>query len=501
MPEHALLEMKGIVKTFSGVKALDGVGIDVRKGEVHALLGENGAGKSTLIKILAGIYKKDAGEILIDGKKVDILSVADAKNLGISVIHQEISLVPDLSVANNIMLGTEKNQFFLDNKRRREMAEKVMQDLGYSIDVDVMVNKLSIAQQQIVEIVRALAVEGARLIVMDEPTASISEKDAEKLFKTIRKLKDRGISIIYISHRMEEITQIADRLSVLRDGKYIGTRRVDSVVLKEIIEMMVGRQVEEMFHYRIKTVGESVLSVRDVSNKYVNHITFELKKGEVHGLYGLIGAGRTELARILFGLDRYDGEIFIKGKPVTLQSTKQAMDHGIALVPEDRKVEGLFLENTIYFNTIIAALPKFMQKLRIHKQKAKETLADYKDKLRIKYVDSSQLAGSMSGGNQQKIVLSKWLETEPEILILDEPTRGIDIGAKAEIYELIFQLIDKGVSIILISSELPEILNLCTRVTVMREGEITGTVERKDFSQEKIFQYAIQSVGIIAGGV
>lgn len=492
MSEKALLEMKGISKSFSGVKALNNVDFDIKKGEVHALLGENGAGKSTLIKILAGIYTKDTGEICLEGKSVDIASVNDAKRLGISVIHQEISLVPKLSVANNILLGPEKGHFFLDNKSRRETAEKVMQELGFDIDVDVMVDSLSIAQQQIVEIVRALAAEGAKLIVMDEPTASISEKDSEKLFATIRRLKERGIGIIYISHRMEEIIQIADRLTVLRDGNYIGTRPVKGTGLNDIVEMMVGRQVEEMYHYNITSVGDTVLSMKHVTSKYVSDINFELRKGEVHGLYGLIGSGRTELVRVLFGLDRYDGEIIVKGNSVKITSAKKAMEHGIALVPEDRKSEGLFLENTIYFNSVITVLQEFMEKLRVHKKKAKESLAYYKKKLKIKYIDSSQLAGTLSGGNQQKVVLSKWLATKPDILILDEPTRGIDIGAKSEIYDLIFQLIEENVSIILISSELPEILNLCTRVTVMRDGKITGSVERECFSQEKIFQYAIQ---------
>lgn len=492
MSENLLLAMEGITKTFPGVKALNNVKLEVMPGEVHALLGENGAGKSTLIKILAGIYTKDAGEIKINGEIVEISSVNDAKAKGISVIHQEISLVPKLSVANNILLGTEGKEVFINNKKRREIAQKTIKELGFDIDVDAMVDTLSIAQQQIVEIVRALATEEVKLIVMDEPTASISEKDVDKLFATIRRLKKKGIGIIYISHRMEEITQIADRLTVLRDGCYIGTRNIDEISMQDIVEMMVGRQVEEMYHYNINAIGETVLKMKDVSSQYVHHVDFELKKGEVHGLYGLIGAGRTELVRVLFGLDSYQGEIEIQGKEVKIRNAGDAMEHGIALVPEDRKKEGLFLENTIYFNSVITILKEFMSRFRIKNSKARETTEQYKKMLKIKYTDGQQLVGTLSGGNQQKVVLSKWLAAKPDILILDEPTRGIDIGAKSEIYDLIFQLVKENVSIILISSELPEILNLCTRVSVMREGRIAGHVERKDFNQKEIFKYAMK---------
>lgn len=483
--------MKGICKSFSGVPALKNVEIEVKAGEVHALLGENGAGKSTLIKILAGIYKKDEGEILINGKPAEITSVSDAKNFGISVMHQEISLVPQLSVANNILLGKEGKSIFIDYKKRREVAKKAMEELGYDIDVDMMVEDLSIAQQQIVEIVRALTTDETKLIVMDEPTAAISEKDVDKLFETIRRLKGKGIGIIYISHRMEEITKIADRLTVLRDGSYIGTKTIGEVTMQDIVEMMVGRQVEEMYHYNIEEVGETILEMKDVSSRSVSDVNFDLKKGEVHGLYGLVGAGRTELARVLFGLDSYQGRILINGKEEKIKCVDDAMQKGIALVPEDRKTEGLILENTIWFNSVITILDKFMSKLRINRSNARKITEEYRDMLKIKYSSTAQLARTLSGGNQQKVVLSKWLARKPDILILDEPTRGIDIGAKQEIYELIFKLAAEGVSIIMISSELPEIINLCTRVTVMREGRITGTIAREEFNQNEIFKYAI----------
>lgn len=491
MGENVLLEMRGICKSFSGVPALNNVEIELKAGEVHALLGENGAGKSTLIKILAGIYQKDAGEIRLDGTPVEITSASDAKNLGISVMHQEISLVPQLSVANNILLGKEGKSFFIDYKKRREIARKAMEELGYDINVDTMVEDLSIAQQQIVEIVRALTAEETKLIVMDEPTAAISEKDVEKLFETIRRLKKKGIGIIYISHRMEEISQIADRLTVLRDGNYIGTKKIDEVSMQDVVEMMVGRQVEEMYHYNIKEVGDIVLEMKNVSSGAVSNVDFDLRKGEVHGLYGLVGAGRTELARVIFGLDPYQGEISIRGKEEKIRCAADAMEKGIALVPEDRKTEGLILENTIWFNSVITILEKIMNRLRIDRVKGKEITEEYRKMLKIKYTSTEQMARTLSGGNQQKVVLSKWLARKPDILILDEPTRGIDIGAKSEIYELIFKLANEGVGIIMISSELPEIINLCTRVTVMREGKITGTIAREEFDQNEIFKYAI----------
>ncbi|HJD46247.1 MAG TPA: sugar ABC transporter ATP-binding protein, partial [Candidatus Mediterraneibacter norfolkensis] len=304
-------------------------------------------------------------------------------------------------------------------------------------------------------------------------------------------LKKKGIGIIYISHRMEEISQIADRLTVLRDGNYIGTKKIDEVSMQDVVEMMVGRQVEEMYHYNIKEVGDIVLEMKNVSSGAVSNVDFDLRKGEVHGLYGLVGAGRTELARVIFGLDPYQGEISIRGKEEKIRCVADAMEKGIALVPEDRKTEGLILENTIWFNSVITILEKIMNRLRIDRVKGKEITEEYRKMLKIKYTSTEQMARTLSGGNQQKVVLSKWLARKPDILILDEPTRGIDIGAKSEIYELIFKLANEGVGIIMISSELPEIINLCTRVTVMREGKITGTIAREEFDQNEIFKYAI----------
>ncbi len=492
MSKKPLLAMAHISKSFSGVKALSDVSYDLREGEVHALLGENGAGKSTLIKILAGIYMMDEGEISINGERVEIHNARDARDLGISIIHQEISLVPKLSVADNIMLGTEGKNLFLNHSKRKVNAKKAMEHFGFDIDVEAIAESLSIAQQQIVEIVRALATHNSRIIVMDEPTASISESDSQKLFKTIENLKTRGIGVIYISHRMEEVMNIADRITVLRDGNYIDTKTAKETNLNEIVEMMVGRHVEEMFSYNISEVGDTILEMKNISNKHLKDVSFSLKKGEVHGLYGLIGAGRTELIRVLFGLDAFKGEILINGDVRKIKSPKDAMNLGIGLVPENRKIDGLFLENTIHFNIIITVLSEFMKGIKIRKSKIMQFLKEYRIKLKIKYSKPSQKVETLSGGNQQKIVLAKWIATKPKVLILDEPTRGIDIGAKTEIYDLIFKLVKEGVSIILISSELPEIINLCTRVSIMREGKLVGRVERENFSQKAIFEHAIQ---------
>lgn len=491
MDKDTVLRMCNISKTFPGVVALDNVMFELKKGEVHALLGENGAGKSTLIKILAGIYQKDHGDIEISGERKDICNVQDAKALGISVIHQEISLVPKLSVANNILLGTEGIEIFLNRKKRKEMAVQAMKKLDFYIDPDTKVDRLSIAQQQMLEIIRALSVDNAKIIVMDEPTASISEKDTEKLFATIRKLKADGIAVIYISHRMEEVMQIADRITVFRDGKYVNTKNVGETNLKQIVAMMVGRQFNEIYHYNITNVGETVLEAKCISNDTLKNVSFDLKKGEVHGLYGLIGAGRTEFARAIFGIDKFSGEIEIKGKKATIRNSKDSIRYGLALVPENRKLDGLVMVNTVRFNSLITLLDKFIRFVFINRKQASGIMGEYKDKLRIKYSSPEQKVETLSGGNQQKIVLSKWLGNNPEILILDEPTRGIDIGAKFEIYDLIFKLTDQGKSILLISSELPEIINLCTRVSIMNQGNLVATIERNEFDQERIFEFAL----------
>lgn len=491
MESNTLLELSGISKSFPGVKALDNVQFDLKAGELHALLGENGAGKSTLIKILAGIYSKDSGKILYCGKETDINSVQEARNLGISVIHQEISLVPQLTVADNILLGTEGKSLFINGRKRRQLARQMVDNIGYELNVDARVSTLSIAQQQIVEIVRALTVHNPKILIMDEPTASISESDAQRLFSIIERLKQEGIGIIYISHRMEEVFQIADRMTVFRDGKYVGTRCAGEINIQEIIHMMIGREIDRTSQYNISNIGANLLELRNINNDRLHNVNFSLRRGEIHGLYGLIGSGRTELAQAIFGIDASSGEMLIDGKPVRIRSSQDAMKHGIALVPENRKCEGLTLSHSVQTNSILTTVGNYIYRLHVHKEKIANFMAEEKARLNIKYSTPEQRVANLSGGNQQKIVLSKWLATNPEIIILDEPTRGIDIGSKYEIYDLIFQLVEQGKSIVLISSELPEIINLCTRVSVMREGRLVKTLDREAFSQETMLSYAL----------
>lgn len=494
MQNDFLLELREISKTFPGVKALDKVHFDLRAGELHALLGENGAGKSTLIKILAGIYKKDEGEILFNGNPVDISCVSDARNLGISVIHQEISLVPQLSVIDNILLGKEGKQLWIDRKKRRAIVQDRIRSIGYEINVDAKVKTLSIAQQQIVEIVRALIIQDVKVIVMDEPTAAISEKDAKVLFEIIDRLKAKDIGIIYISHRMEEVLKISDRVTVFRDGKFVGTKDACQTNLQDIISMMVGRKIIQSNRKRPMGSVDVHLRMERINNRKLKNVNFELRRGEIHGLYGLIGSGRTELAQVLFGIDPYEGEITLDGKKCAIKSAKSAMKHSIALVPENRKQEGLSLMHSISINSILPTAKQYVYGLKVHKGKIQHFLATQKETLNIKYSSPERKVGTLSGGNQQKVVLSKWLATKPDILVLDEPTRGIDIGSKYEIYDLIFQLAEQGVSIIMISSELPEIINLSSRVSIMKDGCLVKTLQLEEYSQETILKYALTDV-------
>lgn len=499
MENAYFLEMEGICKTFPGAKVLDNIDLKIKQGEVRALMGENGAGKSTLIKILGGIYDQDTGngKIKINGQEVQINSVKDAKQHGISIIHQEICLADHRSVADNLFMGFEISQnikCFLDDKEMIRQAQAVIDDMGIEIDARIKVEMLSIAKQQMVEICRAL-MSNARLIVMDEPTSSLTKTEIEQLFVQIGKLKKAGIAIIYISHRMDEIFRVSDSVSVLRDGQMIGTHLASELTTEKIIEMMVGRKLSEVYRKdeTLKT-GDVCLEVKNFSNKYLKNISFELKKGEILGIGGLVGAGRTELARAIFGIDKVnEGELFINGKIVHIRSARDAIEHGIGYVPENRKIEGLFLNNTIAYNTTITVLEKFMNFCRINKKKENSVMDEYGKRLAIKMTSSRQKVSQLSGGNQQKVVVAKWLATNPDILILDEPTRGIDIGAKSEIYHLIFELARQGVAIILISSEMEEIINLSTRVAIMYEGEIKGLLDEEEvkyITQEKVMWFA-----------
>jgi len=490
-----LLRMSGIAKRFAGVHALKGVNFELESGEVHALLGENGAGKSTLMKILAGIYPVDEGEIFIEESKAAIHSVKDAQALGISIIHQEISLVPHLSIAENIFLGKEPvtKTGWIDWKKMNEEAQKSLQRFGLDLSPAMPVKKLTVAQQQMIEIIKAVSFR-AKIIVMDEPTSSLTEKEVEFLFQTIGHLKEQGVGIVYISHRMNELFAITDRITVLRDGILIGTVKTKETTTDQLISMMVGR---ELTQYYIKDTvpesgGECVLSVHNLSKKGVlNGVSFELKKGEILGFAGLVGAGRSELMKCIFGLDSFDqGEIRIGGNPVIIRNPNDAIKHGIAYVTENRKEEGLFLIRSVQYNITIKLLDKFIKWFRVNAQFENRKTRQYIQELSIKTPNPEQEVRNLSGGNQQKVLISRWLATNPRVLILDEPTRGVDVGAKAEIYAIMNRLVKEGVSIIMISSELPEVINMSDRIAVMYKGGIRTMLSRAEFSQETIMHYA-----------
>lgn len=494
MAETYLLEMKNIHKRFPGVYALKGVSVQLKAGEVHALLGENGAGKSTLIKILGGIYSRDEGEIYIDGKQKEIHSVADARAAGISIIHQELVLVPHLTVMENIFLGREekKSGGFVDKGKMEEKTRTILSELGLSIAPGDIVADLNIAQQQMVEIAKAISF-GSRIVVMDEPTSSLSDREVEMLFANVRKLTQKGIGIIYISHRMSELEQIVDRVTVMRDGEYIGTRETKNTSNEELIAMMVGRSLS---HYYTRTYNEcrnTVLRVQGLTSAYVRDISFELKEGEILGFAGLVGAGRSETMRAIFGLDKIiSGSVCLNGKELAGKRPSEILKEGISFVPEDRKAEGIFPDMTIQFNMTLKVLWQFIRGIRVDDRKEQELVKTYMDALSVKAPDSQTPMVSLSGGNQQKVIIGSWLASKPKVLILDEPTRGVDVGSKSEIYEIMNGLAKTGVSIIMVSSELPEILNMSDRIVVMCGGEITGVLDHNEASQEKIMQKAVK---------
>ncbi|MCB6365413.1 sugar ABC transporter ATP-binding protein [Intestinibacillus massiliensis] len=486
--DAALLEMKGICKTFPGVKALDHVGITVRRGEVHALLGENGAGKSTLIKILGGIYVADSGEVWIDGKPADISSVDNSKREGISIVHQELCLCDNMTVAQNIFLGQEKKKtLFCNDKEMNDEADRLLSTFGIQIGARDSLGGLTVAQQQMVELAKALSAD-ARIIVMDEPTDTLTDREIHKLFEAIRTLRDKGVGIIYISHRMEEIFEIADTITVLRDGQFIGSLPVREANYHDLVTMLIGREMNDMFAALDNEVGETLLEARNINcGKQVVDCSFHLRKGEILGFYGLVGSGRTELMRTIFGVDRMQsGEIYYRGSKITVPNVQSALSYGINLVPEDRKVQGLVLIQSVGFNIVFGVLDKLYRGLRHDKKQERGTVAEYIRKLRIKTPSAEQAVQNLSGGNQQKVVLAKALATKPDVLILDEPTRGIDVGAKKEIYDIMSMLASEGVSIIMISSELPEVINMSNRIMVMYEGRIAGQLAGHEMTQENI---------------
>jgi len=484
-----ILEMKGISKAFPGVQALDNVNLDLYAGEVHVLVGENGAGKSTLMKILAGAYDRDAGEIIVDGEPQDRWTPAISRAKGVAMVYQEFNLVPFRNVAENIFLGREKLRWgiFLDKAAMHRAARAEMEAIGVPVDTHMPVGKLGVAQQQMVEIAKALSLD-VRILVLDEPTSALTVREIEQLFDAIRRLKARGVGIIYISHRMEEVAAIGDRITVLRDGQYIATRRVGEVTTDEIVKMMVGREIKDLFPRHFREPGEVALRVRGLSTAdKLRDVSLELRFGEIVGLAGLVGAGRTETARAIFGLDPHTaGTIEIMGKQVSRIDPPTAVDMGLGLAPEDRKRDGLFPILSVKNNVIMASLRKLFPNGILWPGKETREATKYANQLRIQPPGIERQVQYLSGGNQQKVVVAKWLAAGPRVLIFDEPTRGIDVGAKAEIHAFMDQLANEGHAILMISSELPEILGMSDRIYVMRDGTVAGEFRRGASSEEII---------------
>ena len=491
---ETVLEMRGICKDFSGVTALADVNFELRRGEVHVLLGENGAGKSTLMKILSGAYQKSAGEIVLFGRPTEIRSPRHAQELGISIIYQELNLVPYLSAAENIFLGREPTRYpgVIAQKNLVAAAQTLLDGLGVRIDARRKVRDLSVAEQQMVEVAKALSFE-ARILIMDEPTSALTEHEIRELFATIGRLQQKGVSIIYISHRLEELFEVGDRVTVLRDGRYVATRDIGAVDKEELVRLMANRELKEHYPKVRAEIGEEVLRVEHLyAGDRLQDVSFSLRRGEVVGLAGLVGAGRTELARALFGVERITaGEIHVKGRRGRLASPRQAIAAGMGFVTEDRKTQGLILDLSVKANIVLPSLERLS---RFGVVKAREETAaaqKFVVELQIKTPGLQQRVRFLSGGNQQKVALSKWLCTQADLLILDEPTRGIDVASKVEIYQLMNRLTAEGVAILMISSELPEILGMSDRILVMHEGRIAGELDASEATQEKVLQYAL----------
>ena len=495
---RVLLEMKGIGKSFPGVKALEGVSLSVREGQVHALLGENGAGKSTLIKILSGAYTRDEGEIVFDGAKADIKTPGDAEDLGISTIYQEFNLTPNMTIAENIFLGhlpTKAGR--VDWATVKQRSRELLDSLDFHLPVDTLTGGLSVAQQQMVEIAKALN-RNTKILVMDEPSAVLGEKDIDNLFAVVRRLQATGIGIIYISHRLKEIFQLADEVTVLKDGRYIDTRQVADVTMDDLVRLMIGRDLQDVYPRRKAEPGEVVLDVSHLAQAHLaRDVSFQLRAGEIIGFAGITGSGRTEAARVIFGADRATaGEMTLMGKPYRPRSPRDAINQGIALVTEDRKRQGLLLKLQVYFNTTVSGLDR-LTTFGVLRLKDEMTLVQkWIQNLRIKTPSPEFMVVNMSGGNQQKVVLARWLSLGIKVFILDEPTRGIDVGSKAEIYQIMTDLANEGAAIIMISSELPEVLGMSDRVMVMRDGRIVKELARADASEEIVMQYAVGHEGV-----
>ena len=489
-----LLRMEHIVKTFPGVKALNNAAITVHTGEVMGFMGENGAGKSTLMNVLGGVFPADSGEIYIEGQKVEIGSVHESQSLGVAFIHQELALEPYMTIAENIFLGREmKNSLGMISKdKMAEAAKPFLERVGLDIDPNELVGRLSLGQQQMVEIAKSFSLN-AKILILDEPTSSLSEKEVNILFETVNDLKSQGMGIIFITHKMAEVFQLCDAVTIMRDGEFMGSLQSKECTESQLISLMVGRDLGNYYVRTFNEPGEVILEARHIkAGKRAIDCSFSVRSGEILGFYGLVGAGRSELMKAIMGLDPMDaGEIYLNGEEVKKPNPMYMQNSGVALVPESRKTEGLLLKNTIAFNITLPILDRFIKHFRVDTATEEAIVDDGVKKLRIKALSSNVNCSTLSGGNQQKVLLAKWLATNPRVLILDEPTRGIDVGAKAEIYTIINELAKQGLAIILISSEMPEVMNMSDRMLIMNEGRITGELDHKDYSQEKILKYAM----------
>ena len=489
---EVILEMKGIDKSFPGVHALDHVDLEIRKGEVLALMGENGAGKSTLMKVLTGIYTKDSGTITYEGKEVEFHSAREAQDNGVIIVHQELNMLGHLTVAQNIFIGREfKKGIKIDDKKMNEEAQKLFDRMNVDIDPRETMSKLTVGKQQMCEIAKAISYH-SKVIVLDEPTSSLTAPEVEKLFKMMRQLKAQGIALIYISHKMDEIFEICDEISVLRDGSLVMTKPSKETDMNELIAAMVGRSLDNRFPPVDNTPGETILSVQNISTKYapkLQNISFDIKKGEIFGFYGLVGAGRTELLETIFGIrTRAEGNIVYDGKVLNFSSPKDAMDHGFALITEERKANGLFLKGDITFNTTIANMKHYKSGIALSHDKMVRATAEEIKIMHTKCMGPDDMIANLSGGNQQKVIFGKWLERSPSVFMMDDPTRGIDVGAKYEIYELIINMAKQGKTIIVVSSEMPEILGITNRIGVMSNGRLAGIVNTKETNQEELLR-------------